>query len=48
MASLMIIWNKFTIGNAASTSDNDQVKVGGKDYVKLVWTVCVCVATMIK
>ena len=32
IASLLIIWNMFTIGYAASTSDNDQVKASGKDY----------------
>ena len=33
----------FTIGQAVSTSDNDQVKPAGKDYVnvKPVWPVCV-------
>ena len=36
----------FTIGEAVSTSDNDQEKPAGKDYVnvKPVWPVCVCVA----
>ena len=35
----------FTAGQAASTSDNDQVKPAGKDYVnvKPVWPKCVWV-----
>ena len=39
-----------TIGEAVSTSDNDQISVAGKDYVnvKPVWPVCVCVATMLR
>ena len=40
----------FTIGMAVSTSDNDQLKVAGRDYVnvKPVWPVCVWVATMLQ
>ena len=44
----------FTIGWAFSSSDNDQVKAAGKDYIKQVnvnvkpvWPACVCVATML-
>ena len=34
----------------STASGNDQVKAGGKDYVyvKEVWAVCVCVATMLQ
>ena len=35
LASLLITWNMFTIGYAVSTSDNDQVKTVGKDYVNM-------------
>ena len=40
----------FTIGLIVSSSDTDQVKAAGKDYVntKPVWPVCVCVATMLQ
>ena len=40
----------FTIEQAVSTSDNDQVKRAGKDYVnvKPAWPACVCVATMLE
>ena len=31
----LITWNMFTTGQAVSTSDNDQVKAAGKDYVNL-------------
>ena len=35
LASLLITWNIFTIEQAISTSDNDQVKAAGKDYVNV-------------
>ena len=40
----------FTIGQAVSPGDNDQVKAAGKDYVnvKPVRPLCVCVATMLQ
>ena len=40
----------FTIGQAVSTGDNDQVKPARKDYVnvKPVRPLCVCVATMLQ
>ena len=49
LASLLITFI-FTIGSAISTSDNNQVKAAGKDYVnvKPVWPVCVCAATMLQ
>ena len=49
-ASLLITWILFIIGYAISTSDNDQVKPAGKDYmnVKPVWLVYVCIATMLQ
>ena len=48
LASLLITWNMFTIGQDVSTSDNDQVKGAGKDYVmvKPLRPVCVCIATL--
>ena len=40
----------FKIELALSTSDNDQVKTAGKDYVnvKPVGPVCTCVATVLQ
>ena len=35
-ASSLITWNIFTIRLAVSTSDNDQVKAAGKNYVKIM------------
>ena len=50
LGSLLITLIMLSIGQAVSTSDNDQVKPVGKDYVdvKPVWPVCVCVATMLQ
>ena len=40
----------FTFGQTVSTSDDNQVKPAGKEYmnVKPVQTTCVCVATMLE
>ena len=40
----------FTIGQAVSTGDNDQVKLAEKDYVNMnpVWPQNVYVATMLE
>ena len=35
LGSLLIAWIMFAIGQTVSTSDNDQVKPGGKDYVNV-------------
>ena len=35
LASLLITWIMFAIGQAVSTSDNDQVKTAGKDYLNV-------------
>ena len=52
LGSLLITWIMFAIGQTVSTSDNDQVKPGGKDYVNVkpepVWLVCVYVATVLQ
>ena len=35
LAYLLINWIMFPIGSAVSTSDNDQVKAAGKDYMNV-------------
>ena len=49
MASFLITWNMFTIGQAVSASDNDQIKAAGRILCECETSVTsVCVATMLQ